>query len=88
MFDNRKKIKGVIFDLDETLIDSLVSFTGAFNAGIKIFGLNPVPEKRVAHFLDKGLKLSEILAKMSKPIETNSFFPVKFYYEFEKNCNN
>ena len=59
-----QKIKGVIFDLDETIIDSLGTFTEAFNAGTRIFGLEPVTEERIAYFLDKAFRLGEMLLKL------------------------
>ena len=64
MSSRRQKIKGVIFDLDETIIDSLGTHTEAFNAGTRIFGLEPVTEERIAHFLDKGFRLGEILLEL------------------------
>lgn len=56
-----QKIKGVIFDLDQTLIDSLQAFTEAFNRGIKPFGLDPVAQEKLASFLDKGWRMGEML---------------------------
>ena len=60
----KQKIKGVIFDLDETIIDSLGTYTEAFNIGTRIFGLEPVTEERIAHFLDKGFRLGKILLEL------------------------
>jgi HAD superfamily hydrolase (TIGR01509 family) len=56
-----QKIKGVIFDLDQTLIDSLQAFTEAFNRGIKQFGLDPVAQEKLASFLDKGWRMGRML---------------------------
>jgi HAD superfamily hydrolase (TIGR01509 family) len=56
-----QKIKGVIFDLDQTLIDSLQAFTEAFNRGIKQFGLDPVAKEKLASFLDKGWRMGRML---------------------------
>ncbi len=61
MPSRRQKIKGVIFDLDETIIDSLGAYTEAFNTAMRIFGLAPVTDERIAYFLDQGLRLGEIL---------------------------
>jgi HAD superfamily hydrolase (TIGR01509 family) len=58
-----RDIKGVIFDLDQTLIDSLQAFTEAFNRGIKRFGLDPVAQKKLASFLDKGWRMGKMLLK-------------------------
>lgn len=60
----QQKIKGVIFDLDGTIIDSLGTYTEAFNQGTRIFGLASVTEKRLAHFLDEGFRLGEILLEL------------------------
>ena len=38
----RKKIKGVVFDLDGTLIDTLNTFVRSFNRGSAKFGQKPV----------------------------------------------
>ncbi|MFB0506089.1 MAG: HAD family hydrolase [Thermodesulfobacteriota bacterium] len=59
-----QKIKGVIFDLDETIIDSLAALTEAFNTGTREFGLEPVTGERIAHFLDEGLRLGEMLLEL------------------------
>jgi phosphoglycolate phosphatase len=58
-----RKIKGVIFDLDQTLIDSLQAFTEAFNRGIKCLGLGPVGEEMVASFLDNGWRMEKMLSE-------------------------
>ena len=60
----RQKIKGVIFDLDETIINSLGTYTEAFNRGTATFGLTPVTEERIAHCLDRGLRLGKILLEL------------------------
>jgi phosphoglycolate phosphatase len=59
-----QKIKGVIFDLDQTIIDSLGALTEAFNTGTGKFGLEPVTGERITHFLDEGLRLGEILLEL------------------------
>ena len=64
MPSRRQKIKGVIFDLDETIIDSLGTYTEAFNTGIRIFGLEPVTNKTIAQFLDEGFRLGQMLLKL------------------------
>ncbi len=64
MHSRRQKVKGVIFDLDGTLIDSLGAFAEALNRAIKLFGLEPITDERVAHFLDKGSRLSELLLEL------------------------
>jgi len=64
----RQKIRGVIFDLDGTIINSLGAYTEAFNSGTRFFGLEPVTEERMAHFLDEGLRLGEILLELSPSV--------------------
>ena len=68
MSSHRQEIKGVIFDLDGTLIDSLGAYTDAFNRGIRLFGLEPVTAKQIARFLDEGLRLSQMLLELSPSI--------------------
>jgi len=60
-----KKIKGVIFDLDGTLIDTIGTFTGAFNQGIGKFGFKPVSRDKVADFMNNGTPLEEMLTEVS-----------------------
>lgn len=60
-----EKIKGVIFDLDGTLIDTLEAYARAFNQGIEKFGLKPVSEEKLAFFLNWGLPLEKILLEIS-----------------------
>ena len=59
-----QEIKGVIFDLDGTLIDSLGAYTEAFNRGVRIFRLEPVTPEQIARFLDEGLRLSQMLLEL------------------------
>ena len=54
-------IKGVIFDLDGTLIDSSEVYTQAFNEGMQAFGLEPVSREKLAAFLNRGIGLQDIL---------------------------
>jgi phosphoglycolate phosphatase len=61
---SRRKIKGVIFDLDETIISSLPTYTEAFNRGTRAFGLEPVGEEIIAGFLDRGFRLGKMLLEM------------------------
>jgi HAD superfamily hydrolase (TIGR01509 family) len=58
------EIKGVIFDLDGTLIDTLGTYTEAFNKGTEVFGLEPVTDEKIADFLNRGLRLNEMLLEL------------------------
>ncbi len=60
-----KEVRGVIFDIDGTLVDSFSAFASAFNAGLKIFQLPPVPSEVVTRLLQKSLNLREILEEIS-----------------------
>ncbi|UCE33712.1 MAG: HAD family hydrolase [Deltaproteobacteria bacterium] len=73
-----RKIKGVIFDLDQTLIDSLQAFTEAFNKGIEHLGLDPVGKEMVASFLDNGWRMEKMLSE--------AFPSVFFEEETRKQC--
>ena len=64
----RQKIKGVIFDLDETIIGTLGAYTEAFNRGTGAFGLEPETAQRIARFLDEGLRLGQILLELSPSV--------------------
>ncbi len=64
MIFQRGKIKGVIFDLDETLISSLENYTEAFNRGLAAFGLEPVTQEKIAGFLDRGFRLGKMLLEL------------------------
>jgi HAD superfamily hydrolase (TIGR01509 family) len=58
------KIKGVIFDLDGTLIDTLEAFTRAFNRGIEKFDPETISEEKLADFLNRALRLEHILLEL------------------------
>ena len=68
MPSHRQKIKGVIFDLDETIISSLETYTEAFNRGTRTFGLEPVNKERIAYFLDQGLRWSPKFGQVVKSV--------------------
>ncbi len=57
------RIKGVIFDLDGTIIDTLGTYTQAFNQGLGKFNLETVPKKELAVLLNEGLPLKEIIRR-------------------------
>ncbi|MBW2222198.1 MAG: HAD hydrolase-like protein, partial [Deltaproteobacteria bacterium] len=57
-------IKGVIFDLDGTLIDSLVAYSMAFNKTVKRYNLQPIDIRELTDFLNQFLSLEEVLKKL------------------------
>ena len=57
-------IKGVIFDLDGTLIDSLVAYRMAFNKTVKRYNLEPIDIRELTDFLNQFLSLEEVLKKL------------------------
>ncbi|MFC2008406.1 HAD family hydrolase [Chloroflexota bacterium] len=59
-----RKIKGVIFDLDGTLIDTLEVYIKAFNRGIERFGLEPISREKLDTFLNQALALETILIEI------------------------
>jgi len=70
LFVNGKQIKGVIFDIDGTLIDSFSAFTSVFNKGISQFDLRPVSQQFLTQSLKKGANLAEML-RMTFPLQTD-----------------
>jgi pyrophosphatase PpaX len=58
------RIKGVIFDLDGTLIDSLETYIQALNQGIKGFNLAPVSKEELASLLNRAVPLEQILQQL------------------------
>jgi phosphoglycolate phosphatase len=58
------KIKGVIFDLDGTLIDSLETYTQALNQGIQRFNLAPVSKEALASLLNRAVPLEQIIEQL------------------------
>lgn len=57
-------IKGVIFDLDGTLIDSLVAYRMAFNRTVERYNLKPIDIRELADFLNQFLSLEEVLKNL------------------------
>ena len=57
-------IKGVIFDLDGTLIDSLVAYRMAFNKTVERYNLEPIDISELTDFLNQFLSLEEVLKKL------------------------
>ena len=57
-------IKGVIFDLDGTLIDSLDTYNLAFNRIVKRYHLSPVDIRELADFLNQFISLEQLLQQL------------------------
>jgi phosphoglycolate phosphatase len=57
-------IKGVIFDLDGTLIDSLDTYSLAFNRTVKRHRLKPIDIREIADFLNQFLSLNQLLSQL------------------------
>ncbi len=56
-----KKITGVIFDLDGTLIDSLTAYTMAFNRTVDRHRLLPINLREMTDLLNQFISLDEML---------------------------
>lgn len=70
------KIKGVIFDLDGTLINSLDTYNMAFNRIVKRYRLRPIDIREMKDFLNQFITLEELLHKLYpslKPEEIKMF---------------
>ena len=70
LFINEKQIKGVIFDIDGTLVDTFSAFTSVFNEGTSRFNLRPVSQQFLTQSVKKGLNLAEMLRK-TFPLQTD-----------------
>ncbi|HUL29762.1 MAG TPA: HAD family hydrolase [Thermodesulfobacteriota bacterium] len=70
LFVNKKQIRGVIFDIDGTLIDSFSAFTSVFNEGILQFNLQPVSQLFLVQFLRKGANFGDLLRRIL-PLQTD-----------------
>jgi len=67
LFINGKQIRGIIFDIDGTLVDSFSALTSVFNKRTNQFNLEPVSKQFLTHFLKKGLDLTEMLWMIFPP---------------------
>jgi len=57
-------IKGVLFDLDGTLVNSIDCYWLAFNGGARYFGLGPVDVSRIGELLDRGARIQDTLVAL------------------------
>lgn len=78
------RIKGVIFDLDGTLIDSLVAYRMAFNRTVERYSLKPIDIRELADFLNQFLSLEEVLQNLYPSLQHQDIqeFMVEMKNEF------
>lgn len=79
-----KNIKGVIFDLDGTLIDTLDTFVRSFNQELRKLGLKPISKEKVADFMNNGIPLDKILPELSPSTFEKKEDRHRFRVEMEK----
>ncbi len=65
-------VKGVIFDLDGTILDSMDALWRAFNAGVTAFKLGPVVRERLLGLMNQGISLAEILGEIYPELRAES----------------
>jgi len=56
-------VKGVIFDFDDTLVDSLESFWQLFNCGVARNGQSPIGKEALAGAISQGKRLKAIVSE-------------------------
>ncbi len=84
-----QKIKGVIFDLDGTLIDSLEVYVKALNEGLKEYNVPPITRQELARYLNQATPIEEILRNVSRKFQDQDLNReckekvFKAYLEFE-----
>ena len=78
------KVKGVIFDLDGTLIDSLEAYRMAFNTTVARYNLKPIDIRELSDFLNQFLSLEQVLKKLYPSLkpETIQEFMMEMRNEF------
>jgi len=70
------EIKGVVFDLDGTIIDSLEAYCRAFNDAVKQVGLEPVAKEKLAELLNRAFSLGQILQELFPSLEMEIIPPL------------
>jgi len=79
-----KKIRGIIFDLDGTLIDSVNDLCVSINFGREHFGLNPLPNSVISSYVGDGIDNLILRSFADSEIETGKAKPVVTAH-YEKN---
>ena len=64
---NGQEIKGIILDIDGTLMDSFSVFTTVFNEGVSQFNVQPVSQLLLTQVLRKGTDLHGMLRMVFPP---------------------
>ncbi|MBI4321664.1 MAG: HAD family hydrolase [Chloroflexi bacterium] len=67
------QIKGIIFDMDGTLLDSLGAYQQAFNDGVGRCGLGPATVESLAEKLNEGLNLEGVIVSLYPGHDDPSF---------------
>ena len=67
MVINGRTIKGVIFDIDGTLVDSFPVYCSAFNRGIQQYNLDPVSTQFLIGALKRSANLLDVFRKVFPP---------------------
>ena len=67
MVINGRKIEGVIFDIDGTLVDSFPVYCSAFNRGIQQYNLEPVSSEYLIDALKRSANFLEVFRKVFPP---------------------
>jgi HAD superfamily hydrolase (TIGR01509 family) len=73
------RIKGVVFDLDGTLIDSIECYLIAFNGALKRKDLLPITRVQLLHFLDQGYHFEQMFAELGVPVDPGMVTEVRGY---------
>lgn len=56
------QIRGIVFDFDGTLADTIVDLANAINEGVALFGVAPHPPERIAGFVGEGIETTIVRA--------------------------
>lgn len=83
------RIRGVIFDLDGTLINTIDVYVKALNFGLELYGVEKIRKGQLGKYLDESISLNDILRHISPIFEDPSTnekckeIVVKRYVELE-----